>query len=137
MKITVAEAVKAGYAPKPTIYRDVKKGRLASSKNRKGTNVLDVADLVELYGEPGTKPTASEKPPSASVTALKAELAMTKAELERARQEADSAKRAAEEERIAAREEREKLYGLVETAQKQLEDMSERSRPGLLSRIFK
>jgi hypothetical protein len=137
MRITIVEAVKAGYSTKPTIYRDIKKGNITATRNKKGANVIDVADLVTLYGEPSKKPAAkSTKEPPASVTALKAELEAVKAELDRARHEADHARRAVEDERIGAKEERERLYSMVETGQKQLEDLSQRDRPGLIKRIF-
>jgi hypothetical protein len=136
-KITIVEAVKAGYSTKPTIYRDIKKGNLTATQNRKGSKVIDVKDLVERYGEPGARPAPAAAPkPTVEAKALKVENELLKADLEQARRDMAEANRRAEEERIAARNERERLYSLVETSQKQIEDMTAQSQKGLFKRLF-
>jgi hypothetical protein len=136
MKITIVQAVKAGYSTKPTIYRDIKRGKLSASENKKGAKVIDVADLVKQYGEPSAKSQAPAPKPTADMKALKIENEMLKAELERARRDADQARNAVDEERSDSRKERERLYGLVETSQKQIEDLRETGKKGLLARLF-
>jgi len=136
-RITIGEAVKAGYSTKPTIYRDIKNGSLSATKNRKGSKVIDVADLVGRYGEPGARPAPSAAPkPTIETKALKVENELLKAELERTRHDMAEVGRRAEEERIAARSERERLYSLVETSQKQIEDMTTQSQKGFFKKVF-
>ncbi len=136
MKITIVEAVKAGYSTKPTVYRDIKNGKLSATKNKKGANVVDVTDLIKVYGEPSAKHEPAAPKVTADARALKAENELLKADLIRARQQVDEARREAEEERSESRKERDRLYGLVETSQKQIEDMSKRDQKGFLAKLF-
>lgn len=53
-RITVSQAAKAGYASRPTIYRRIKRGDLTVHVVG-DTKLVDIADLVSVFGEPGEK----------------------------------------------------------------------------------
>ena len=130
-RITIAEAVKAGYKSRSQINKDIrpnKKGiiKLATHEDR-GKKLIDVADLIALYGEPGAAPasiptTKADADRDRENEELKAELQQIKAELADARRTIDDKDK-------AATEERQKFMELVENSQKQIEDMrSDRER---------
>ena len=129
--VTILQAAKAGYASRQTIYRKVKSGELSVHETG-GKKLLDVADLVRVFGEPGAKkgdPSALSGPAvteramaDQEVERLKAELAAKEAELREARDRISDQ----DEE---ARKERDRLLGLVEDGNKRLQDMrSDRER---------
>jgi hypothetical protein len=134
-RITAVEAVKAGYTSKPTLYRNMRSGTLTSYKNEKGTKVFDVADLVKLFGEPGSASAAKPASAPADVTAsientyLKDENARLKAELATAREDARSS-------RNEVTEERRRIDSMVDAHQKLLEDMNEEGKKGFFRKLF-
>ena len=59
-KLTVVQSAKAGYAARPTIYKDIKGGKVSTEKTSKGTTVIDESELQRFYGVPTPK-TPKEK----------------------------------------------------------------------------
>ena len=122
-RITISAAAKRGFASRPTLYRAVKDGRLTAVQDG-DRKTLDLADLVKVFGEPGTK-TATAKPDIASAVETgrsEADRDRLAEENDRLRRERDQARREVGEERDQARHERDRLLGLVEATQKLLED---------------
>ena len=58
-QITITAAARQGFKSRSQINKDVRSGRLPSTLER-GRKVVDVADLVRLYGEPGADPVAPD-----------------------------------------------------------------------------
>lgn len=146
MRVTVTEAVKAGWASKASIYRKLKAGDLQLHQD--GTRqVLDVADLVRVFGEQGsrgkTAPSRDDVPaPETAKTAqlLEAERDQAKAEADRLRSELAEAQRRLNDQQDAAAKERDRLLQLLEGAQetvKQLTGPKEEPKPkGFFQRLF-
>jgi hypothetical protein len=129
--VTILQAAKAGYASRQTIYRKVNAGELSVHETG-GKKLLDVADLVRVFGEPGAKkgdPGALSGPAVAEraiadqeVERLRAALVAKDAELREARD------RISDKDEEAGKE-RDRLLGLVEDGNKRLQDMrSDRER---------
>ena len=129
-RITISAAAKRGFASRPTLYRAIKDGRLtAHLEGDKKT--LDLADLVKVFGEPGSKPAAPAKLDDALDRGrLEADRDRLAEEVDRLRRERDQARREATEEREQARQERDRLLGLVEATQKLLVDQSRERKRG-------
>ncbi|MEI7602000.1 MAG: hypothetical protein WCJ41_22170 [Aestuariivirga sp.] len=146
MRIRISEAVKAGWASKASIYRKLKAGDLQLQKEG-DRQVLDVADLVRVFGEAGSrgKTAASRddvpKPEEAKAAQLlEAERDQAKAEAERLRSELAEAQRRLNDQQDAAARERDRLLQLLEGAQetvKQLTGPKEAPTPrGFFQRLF-
>jgi hypothetical protein len=139
-RITVVEAVKAKYTSRPTLYRAIKQGKISTQVNVKGTKTVDVADLIRQFGEPGEPHAPAEVSQTLSTAALESEIERLKAENDQLKHDASEGRREAKDERDEAAAERKQLYGLVETAQKQIEDLSKKDtdaeKPGLFKRLF-
>ena len=146
MRITVTEAVRAGWASKASIYRKLKAGDLQLPKEG-DRQVLDVADLVRVFGEAGSrgKTAASRddvpKPKEAKAAQLlQAALDAANARADRAEAaEAETQRRLNDQQDAAARE-RDRLLQLLEGAQetvKQLTGPKEAPTPrGFFQRLF-
>ena len=121
-RITVTEAVRAGWASKATIYRKLKAGDIRLGKEG-SRQLLEVSDLVRVFGAQGsrgkTSPSRSDVPRPEKAKALhlvKAELDQAFAELDRLRSElAETQRRLMEQQQEAARE-RDRLLGIIEGA---------------------
>jgi len=130
-RITISEAAKRGFSSRPTLYRAIKDGRLTAHQEG-DRKTLDLADLVKVFGEPGSKP----PPPAAKLDEaldrgrLEADRDRLAEEVDRLRRERDQARREGAEEREHARQERDRLLGLVEATQKLLEDQSRDRKRG-------
>jgi len=134
-RITISQAAKAGWASRPTIYRRIKDGKL--TVHLEGDHkLLDVADLARVFGTAAATRSKSEGdiPKPGQTEAV--EMAMLEAELEKAkaenvRIEADlaEARREGKQERDQARQERDRLLGIVEASQRQIEDQRKRRWP--------
>lgn len=119
-RITIVEAAKQGFKSRSQINKDVRSGRLSSFEER-GRKVVDVADLVRLYGEPG-----SSAPPAP----IKAETAIAEQELEKAREQVatlgtqlrEAQDTLKDKDGVAAKE-RDRLMGMVEEGNKRLADL--------------
>ena len=117
-QITITAAAKQGFKSRAQINKDVRSGKLPSTVDR-GRKVVDVADLVRLYGEPGADPVAPDPEQAAAeqdLVAAKAAQARLVAELREARdalgaKDADAAK------------ERDRLMGMVEQSNALLADL--------------
>ena len=104
MKLTVVQAAKAGWAPRQTIYRRIKAGKLSSEADMGGRVVIDSSELVRVFGDP-VRDTGIEIPKTDILdTPNNAALARLRADLERERERAD------------------RLLALLENAQRQLTD---------------
>ena len=127
--ISPSEAARRGFASRATLYRRIKEGRL-SARQEGDKKLLDVAELVRVFGDPEDK----AKPPAIVTTPpveaavrmgrLEAELEAAKAEAVRLRVERDQARQETTAERDQARQERDRLMGILETAQRQIEDQT-------------
>jgi hypothetical protein len=143
-RISITEAARRGFRSRATINRDARSGKLPTHEDR-GRKVVDVADLIRLYGEPGADKKVAETlsaPDLADRARLEAENERLQAELLAARSAADEAQRKIEEVRDEAAKERDRLMCIAETAQKMLEDQREASKQateqqrGWLRRVF-
>ena len=127
-RITITEAAKQGYKSRSQINKDVRSGRLPSFEER-GRKVVDVADLIALYGEPGSKAAPAPIPTTKADADRDRENEELKAELQQIKAELADARRTIDDKDKAATEERQKFIELVENSQKQIEDMrSDRER---------
>ena len=108
-KLTVVQAAKAGWPSRQTIYRKVRSGELSAEPDANGTAVIDTSELIRVFGEPASRDTAPETPQSDS--GLQAQVSLLQLELTRAR-----------EDLAGERAHRDRLLGLLETAQRQLTD---------------
>ena len=115
-RVTITDAVKQGFASRPTIYRAIKDGRLTTHQDGR-RRLVDVADLVQVFGEP--KPASAPPPAARDIEAdhLRDENARLQAELSAARAEIDHVRTQAEDERA-------RLYGIMEATQMALADNS-------------
>ena len=50
-KLSVSEAVETFDVSQPTLYRDMKKGKVSAEKNAKGKRVIDAAELSRVYAK--------------------------------------------------------------------------------------
>ena len=101
------QAAKAGWPSRQTIYRKVRSGELSAEPDANGTAVIDTSELIRVFGEPASRDTAPETPQSDS--GLQAQVSLLQLELTRAR-----------EDLAGERAHRDRLLGLLETAQRQL-----------------
>jgi DNA repair exonuclease SbcCD ATPase subunit len=122
-RISIGEAAKRGFKSRSQINKDVQKGTLPSFEER-GRKVVDVADLIRRYGEPG-----STNEPSAPI---KAETAIVQQELEQANERISKLEAQLREARDTlkdkdgeAAKERDRLMSMVEDGQKRLVDLRE------------
>ena len=60
-RISITEAAKQDYKSRSQINKDVRTGKLPSFEER-GREVVDVADMIKLYREPGSKQAAAPVP---------------------------------------------------------------------------
>jgi hypothetical protein len=116
-KITIVEAARQGFKSRSQINKDVRAGKLPSVEER-GRKVVDVADLVRLYGEPGAAPVDTS--PAAAINDKRSKVWFSRMPLESDLLEARSK---LEDERNAAAKERDRLMELVESGNKLLADM--------------
>ena len=127
-RITITEAAKQKYKSRSQINKDVRSGRLPSFEER-GRKVVDVADLIALYGEPGAKAAPAPIPTTKADADRDRENEELKVELQQIKAELADARRTIDDKDKAATEERQKFMELVENSQKQIEDMrSDRER---------
>ena len=127
-RITITEAAKQKYKSRSQINKDVRSGRLPSFEER-GRKVVDVADLIALYGEPGAKAAPAPIPTTKADADRDRENEELKVELQQIKAELADARRTIDDKDKAATEERQKFIELVENSQKQIEDMrSDRER---------
>jgi flagellar motility protein MotE (MotC chaperone) len=136
-RITISEAARHGYAARPTIYRHIKSGKLSIIEEG-DQKLIDVVELVRVYGEPGGKK-AQDGAADAQVAVLESERDRLKGDLERMEARLREAEEETRAEREKAEKERDRLLGIVENAQKQLEDQRqdvEADNQGLWSRLF-
>ena len=71
-RITISAAAKRGFASRPTLYRALKDGRLTAQQDG-DRKTLDLADQVNVFGEPGAKTTPAAKPDVAGAVHLEAD----------------------------------------------------------------
>jgi len=139
-RITILQAQRAGYASRATIYRRINVGKLPAHEVG-DTTLVDVADLVRLFGEPGEKRGEPEKLKGSDVATrakLEAAVELLEAELLAANRDRDEAQRHASDVQDKAEAERDRLLAIVETTQRMLEDQSkerEAQRKGLWRRL--
>ena len=132
-RITINEASKQGFKSRSQINKDVrerktKEGKILPPKLphtvEKGIKLIDVADLIQLYGEPGGGPT--EIPTTAVEAEVERDLGKTQEELDRIQAELREAQDTIREKETEAAKERDRLMTMLEEGQKQLADMRDR-----------
>ena len=122
-RITITEAAKQGFKSRSTLNKDVRSGKLPSHFEM-GRKVVDVADLIRLYDEPGEK--EARPVPTDLVTATAEQENHTlKAQLTRAEADLAEARRQIDDQTEKASAEREKFLELIDNSQKQLQDLRE------------
>ena len=134
-KLTVIKAAKAGYGARPTIYKDIRSGKLSTEKNDRGTVVIEESELIRLYGPPTPK-TEKEQAKETEAAALRKEVERLKKELEEATSEVATYRNKADEVQAEAKEERAQLLKIVEDTQRLLEDANKESRKGVFRKLF-
>ena len=123
-RIRITEAAKRGYASKPTIYRRIKDGTL-SAHQEGDKRVLDVADLVRVFGEPASRgPAAPAAPADVRLGQLEAENEALKVERDRLRRERDQAHQDAADERQHGRKREDELLDMLKSTQRLIEDQT-------------
>jgi hypothetical protein len=138
-KITILEAAKQGFKSRSTINKDVRLGKLLFTEEQ-GRKVIDVADLVRLYGEPGgVSKGAAPQPVLAAEVFKDEELVRLRAEKARLETELREARDTIKEKDDAAAQERDRFMGLLEDGNKRLEDLREdlaKANKPLIKKIF-
>jgi len=132
-RLTPTEAAKAGFASRPTIYRRIKEGALTVHKEGNGRKLIDAADLVRVFGEPG----GAEDKTAGDISKAAIELDQAKAETEQLRKELAEAHKQAANDRQDAAKERDRLLTIVENSQKLIADQRQETGKGFWSRVFK
>jgi len=122
MRITLSEAATVGYASRPTIYRKISAGELQlhTDGNKK---VVDVADLIRVFGEPGERNVVVSA--DAKALATQAENDQLKQELLQAKAALADKEKALVDARVSAEKERDRLLTQIEEGTKRLSDMRE------------
>ena len=141
MRITITEASKARWASRATIYRKIDEGALTLHEEG-GQKLLDVGDLVRVFGERGSRRSNSasrEEVPTPAVQKdtqlLEMERDTAKAEADRLRAQLAEAQRRLDDERDQAAKERDRLLQIIEGSLKQL--AAPPSQPkGFFKRLF-
>lgn len=133
-KITISEAARQGFSTRPTIYRKLKSGSLTATEDAAGNKVVDVADLVALFGEPGEKPAIKKSQKDGEGALLLQErLETQKSEIERLKAELATA-------RQEARTREDKLWEVLQDHKKErqslIEDMTRERNKGVFERLF-
>jgi len=83
--ISISKAAKQGYASRPTLYRDIKSGKLSvQKKDAKGGTLIETSELVRVYGDLEKDDAKAES----EVAALRQRLASVEAERDAAQSEA-------------------------------------------------
>lgn len=146
MRITITEAAKAGWASRATLYRRINDGSLTLHEEGQ-RQLVDVADLVRLFGERGSRatnaPSRKDVPQPAleetrSRHALEAELEAARQQLMRLEAKVEELQHDVKVERETAAKERDRLLGIVEGSLKQLTDQRPKSggNAGLFARLL-
>ena len=153
--ISINEAAKRGFKSRTQINTDVKSGKLPTkphptrTQKRKvkgkmqemAVQVIELSDLVRLYGEPGGS--ASDLPPDQPIVAAEVfkseEIEQLKAEKARLETELREARDTIKEKDTAAEKERDRFMGLLEDGNKRLEDLRQdidKANKPLLKKLF-
>ena len=97
MQQTVSQASQLYGKARSTIHRAIATGRLSCSVRGDGVRVIDLAELIRLWGEPSNKPEATQQNATAEIEptqhALIAELQALRAELRELRDEVKELRR--------------------------------------------
>jgi len=122
--VTIIEAARRGFASRPTLYRAIKEGRLSAKKAKGGGKVIDVSELVRVFGEPepATSSETRNETVSQGVSAVEAERNTLQAQVTRLTSDL-------ERERVQT----DRLMNMLEAYQRQLAD--QRPRRSLLDRL--
>lgn len=140
-RITITEAAKRGFASRPTLYRAIGDGRITPHEDN-GKKLIDVADLVSVFGEPTSKDKESPAPgrdQAVEIARVEVERDRLQAEADRLRRELDEARKMIETERADAKQERAEMREIIQSTQKLLEDQSrerEAERKGFWRRLL-
>lgn len=124
-KMTLGQAAKAGFASRASIYRDAAAGKL-SIEVQGDRKLVDLSELVRVYGEPGSRPLPADVVVAAPDLAKRVDLERRVAELEAAKAAVEAEllaeRTAARDAAAAAATERAGLVALAELAQRQAAD---------------
>jgi len=144
-RITVTEAVKAGWASKATIYRRINEGKF--QLHQEGSQQrLDVSDLIRVFGEHGSRGLTAKsredvpKPEEQKAAQqIEAERDAARTEADRLRAELTEAQRRLTDQQDAAARERDRLLGIIEGSLRQLAGPKEpepSQSKGFFKRLF-
>lgn len=131
-RLTIGEAVQAGWGSRASLYRLVKAGKLSTQADG-DRQVIDVAELVRVLGEPRSRRriAAGELLSAPDVPArvmAERDVADLREQVIRLNAELSAERAAARDASAAAAEERRRLLDMVERSQKLLVDMREEDR---------
>jgi predicted site-specific integrase-resolvase len=131
-RLTIGEAVQAGWGSRASLYRLVKAGKLSTQADG-DRQVIDVAELVRVLGEPRSRRriAAGELLSAPDVSArvmAERDVADLREQVIRLSAELSAERAAARDASAAAAEERRRLLDMVERSQKLLVDMREEDR---------
>ena len=130
-KLTIAGAVKAGWASKPTLYRHMKTGKISVDKSQPGKTLIDISELVRVFGEPVSRKGSDEtEMPGLILSTLERENAVLQEKLRFTEKQVESLTQGRQE----AQEREEWLRGQLD-AQTRLLATSEAPR-GFWGRLF-
>ena len=136
-KITISEAARQGFSTRPTIYRKLKSGSLTATEDAAGNKVVDVADLVALFGEPGEKRAIKKSQKDGEGSLLLWERNETqKSEIERLKAENAALRQGARQDKDDASRREARLLGIVESHQRLIEDMTKERDKCVFERLF-
>jgi len=129
--VTITEAAKRGFASRPTLYRAIREGRISAKKMKVGGKIIDVSELVRVFGEPESTTSSETRNETVSqgVSAVEAERNDLKALVHRLEVELIREHDNLERERMQV----DRLMSMLEASQRQLAD--QRPRRGLLDRL--
>ena len=122
-RITINEAAKQGFKSRSQINKDVRSGKLPHTVE-KGTKVIDVADLIQLYGEPGGGPI--EIPTTAVKANAEKDLGKTQADLSRIQAELREARDTIRDKEAEWKADKAEFFAIIADGKKQLADMRDR-----------
>lgn len=134
MKLSISAAAQRAGVRRTTIYRKLSEGKLSRETDDDGKPIIDLAELARVYphavSDPGHNPYIPRTGHVGGESATLRELVDTlRQEKDRIAAELDRVRADARADIERERAERERLLGLLESAQRQLADLRPKETP--------